>query len=123
MCRSSSRKWSTWRAAWVSAAEGGQGGRLGGWAQRDGMHALCLCADTPPRILPTLTLQSPGWHEFAEFVSEDVGTVDSGLNSMARWLGCCCRVLHSFGCCWEGRVPLRYSHSLHLPLCPSFSTP
>jgi hypothetical protein len=24
----------------------------------------------------------PGFHEFAEFVSEDVGTVDSGLNSV-----------------------------------------
>lgn len=23
-----------------------------------------------------------GWHEFAEFTAEDVGTVDSGLNSM-----------------------------------------
>jgi hypothetical protein len=24
----------------------------------------------------------PGFHEFAEFVAKDVGTVDSGLNSM-----------------------------------------
>lgn len=27
-------------------------------------------------------MRMTGWHEFAEFVSEDVGTVDSGLNSM-----------------------------------------
>ncbi len=28
-----------------------------------------------------------GFHEFAEFVAEDVGTVDSGLNSMVRRYG------------------------------------
>ena len=39
-----------------------------------------------------------GWHEFAEFTADDVGTVDSGLNSMVRRavLRCaapCCAVL------------------------------
>jgi 4-hydroxyphenylpyruvate dioxygenase len=27
-------------------------------------------------------MRMTGFHEFAEFVSEDVGTIDSGLNSM-----------------------------------------
>lgn len=34
----------------------------------------------PPPHLPN----PPGWHEFAEFTADDVGTVDSGLNSMVR---------------------------------------
>lgn len=29
-----------------------------------------------------LPVYGTGFHEFAEFVAEDVGTVDSGLNSM-----------------------------------------
>jgi hypothetical protein len=48
----------------------------------------CVLPDTccriavPPHATPTTT--STGFHEFAEFVAEDVGTVDSGLNSMVR---------------------------------------
>ena len=37
-----------------------------------------LAPPTCPLSLP------PGFHEFSEFVAEDVGTVDSGLNSMVR---------------------------------------
>jgi hypothetical protein len=37
----------------------------------------------PFLLLPgPLCCAPPGFHEFAEFVAEDVGTVDSGLNSM-----------------------------------------
>lgn len=32
--------------------------------------------------MPMFCCVPPGFHEFAEFVAEDVGTVDSGLNSM-----------------------------------------
>ena len=32
--------------------------------------------------LPSCPPSPTGWHEFAEFTTEDVGTVDSGLNSM-----------------------------------------
>ena len=39
-------------------------------------------AHTSLALLARLPL--PGWHEFAEFTSDDVGTVDSGLNSMVR---------------------------------------
>jgi 4-hydroxyphenylpyruvate dioxygenase len=37
-----------------------------------------------PQLLPAVNylMQATGLHEFAEFVAEDVGTVDSGLNSM-----------------------------------------
>lgn len=40
--------------------------------------AATIGLPTPPPLPPT----SKGFHEFAEFVAEDVGTVDSGLNSM-----------------------------------------
>ncbi len=45
--------------------------------------ALTMRPDDPP-VPPTspCSLPPPGFHEFAEFVAEDVGTVDSGLNSM-----------------------------------------
>jgi hypothetical protein len=33
-------------------------------------------------LLVSAALVVAGFHEFAEFVAEDVGTVDSGLNSM-----------------------------------------
>ena len=31
---------------------------------------------------PSLALPPPGFHEFGEFVAEDVGTLESGLNSL-----------------------------------------
>ena len=49
---------------------------------------------TPPACCP-LDFSPAGWHEFAEFTAEDVGTVDSGLNSMVGLVpggpaaGCC----------------------------------
>ena len=53
-------------------------------------HSPC-CLPGPDRcpalFAPSPSLPQPpppGWHEFAEFTAEDVGTVDSGLNSMAR---------------------------------------
>jgi hypothetical protein len=44
-------------------------------------HALTL--------LRSALLCAAGFHEFAEFVAEDVGTVDSRLNSMVLNTACC----------------------------------
>lgn len=49
-----------------------------------GLQRLDHAVGNVPELLPTVDYicKAVGFHEFAEFVSEDVGTVDSGLNSM-----------------------------------------
>ncbi len=50
-----------------------------------GLTRLDHAVGNVPRLLEVVDYitAATGFHEFAEFVSEDVGTVDSGLN---RWL-------------------------------------
>eukprot|EP00882_Tetradesmus_deserticola_P000513 GHRQ01000565.1.p1 GENE.GHRQ01000565.1~~GHRQ01000565.1.p1 ORF type:complete len:514 (+),score=218.98 GHRQ01000565.1:154-1542(+) len=49
-----------------------------------GLHRLDHAVGNVPRLIEHLehVMGFTGFHEFAEFVAEDVGTVDSGLNSM-----------------------------------------
>lgn len=106
-CRSCCRKCATWRGPWVRGwlwprraacvlcggvwVGGGVGGMLacliGLIAGR--LLVLSSCRTVRSRLRPLRNRLPPrppvsvGWHEFAEFTAEDVGTVDSGLNSMA----------------------------------------
>jgi 4-hydroxyphenylpyruvate dioxygenase len=49
-----------------------------------GLRRLDHAVGNVPKLIPAVEYicNFSGFHEFAEFVSEDVGTVDSGLNSM-----------------------------------------
>lgn len=49
-----------------------------------GLQRLDHAVGNVPELIPVVDYicNAVGFHEFAEFVSEDVGTVDSGLNSM-----------------------------------------
>jgi 4-hydroxyphenylpyruvate dioxygenase len=49
-----------------------------------GLRRLDHCVGNVPALLPAAAYVArlSGFHEFAEFVSADVGTVDSGLNSL-----------------------------------------
>lgn len=49
-----------------------------------GLHRLDHAVGNVPKLIEHLehVIGFTGFHEFAEFVAEDVGTVDSGLNSM-----------------------------------------
>lgn len=49
-----------------------------------GLRRLDHAVGNVPQLIPAVEYicNFTGFHEFAEFVSEDVGTVDSGLNSM-----------------------------------------
>eukprot|EP00889_Picochlorum_renovo_P000040 jgi/Picre1/27070/NNA_000040.t1 len=49
-----------------------------------GLERIDHAVGNVPELLPTVDyiMGFTGFHEFAEFVAEDVGTVDSGLNSM-----------------------------------------
>lgn len=49
-----------------------------------GLQRLDHAVGNVPKLLPAVNYIAgfTGFHEFAEFVAEDVGTVDSGLNSM-----------------------------------------
>ncbi|EFN58665.1 hypothetical protein CHLNCDRAFT_20078 [Chlorella variabilis] len=49
-----------------------------------GLQRLDHAVGNVPELIPQVEYmaRSLGWHEFAEFTAEDVGTVDSGLNSM-----------------------------------------
>ena len=49
-----------------------------------GLQRLDHAVGNVPELLPVADyiMRMTGFHEFAEFVAEDVGTVDSGLNSM-----------------------------------------
>jgi len=49
-----------------------------------GLQRLDHAVGNVPELIPVVDYicKAVGFHEFAEFVSEDVGTVDSGLNSM-----------------------------------------
>jgi 4-hydroxyphenylpyruvate dioxygenase len=49
-----------------------------------GLHRLDHAVGNVPKLIEHLehVMGFTGFHEFAEFVAEDVGTVDSGLNSM-----------------------------------------
>jgi len=49
-----------------------------------GLRRLDHAVGNVPKLIPAVEYicNFTGFHEFAEFVSEDVGTVDSGLNSM-----------------------------------------
>jgi len=63
---------------------------LPGYAKEEGMpltygvKRLDHAVGNVPVLLDQVNyfMKALGWHEFAEFTSEDVGTVDSGLNSM-----------------------------------------
>lgn len=48
-----------------------------------GLHRLDHAVGNAPKMGPVLEYlaKMTGWHEFAEFTAEDVGTMDSGLNS------------------------------------------
>lgn len=49
-----------------------------------GLHRLDHCVGNVPNMLEAYNyiVNATGFHEFAEFTAEDVGTVDSGLNSI-----------------------------------------
>jgi len=49
-----------------------------------GIRRIDHCVGNVPELLPAVRylMGATGMHEFAEFTAEDVGTVDSGLNSM-----------------------------------------
>jgi 4-hydroxyphenylpyruvate dioxygenase len=49
-----------------------------------GLQRLDHAVGNVPQLMPQVRYMARalGWHEFAEFTAEDVGTVDSGLNSM-----------------------------------------
>ncbi|KAL4451461.1 hypothetical protein ABPG75_007123 [Micractinium tetrahymenae] len=49
-----------------------------------GLQRLDHAVGNVPKLIPQVEYmrKALGWHEFAEFTAEDVGTVDSGLNSM-----------------------------------------
>eukprot|EP00798_Chlamydomonas_sp_ICE-L_P024026 gene24026-9601_t len=49
-----------------------------------GLQRLDHAVGNVPELLPVLeyVMRFTGFHEFAEFVAEDIGTLDSGLNSM-----------------------------------------
>ncbi|KAL4441075.1 hypothetical protein ABPG77_010506 [Micractinium sp. CCAP 211/92] len=49
-----------------------------------GLRRLDHAVGNVPELIPQVEYmrKALGWHEFAEFTAEDVGTVDSGLNSM-----------------------------------------
>jgi len=55
-----------------------------GPARSYGLFRLDHCVGNVPQLVPAMEYvqRVTGFHEFAEFVSEDVGTVDSGLNSV-----------------------------------------
>ncbi|PSC69061.1 4-hydroxyphenylpyruvate dioxygenase [Micractinium conductrix] len=49
-----------------------------------GLQRIDHAVGNVPELIPQVEYMAKclGWHEFAEFTSDDVGTVDSGLNSM-----------------------------------------
>eukprot|EP00005_Dracoamoeba_jomungandri_P005859 CAMPEP_0174260376 /NCGR_PEP_ID=MMETSP0439-20130205/9672_1 /TAXON_ID=0 /ORGANISM="Stereomyxa ramosa, Strain Chinc5" /LENGTH=419 /DNA_ID=CAMNT_0015344607 /DNA_START=8 /DNA_END=1267 /DNA_ORIENTATION=- len=49
-----------------------------------GLKRVDHCVGNVPTLLPQIEylMKMTGWHEFAEFVSSDIGTENSGLNSM-----------------------------------------
>lgn len=49
-----------------------------------GLHRLDHAVGNAPKMQPVLDYLSKmtGWHEFAEFTAEDVGTLDSGATTV-----------------------------------------
>lgn len=49
-----------------------------------GLHRLDHAVGNAPKMQPVLDYLSKmtGWHEFAEFTAEDVGTLDSGVQAV-----------------------------------------
>ena len=48
-----------------------------------GLHRLDHAVGNAPKMEPVLQYlaKMTGWHEFAEFTAEDVGTLDSGMQT------------------------------------------
>ena len=101
MCRTWARRWSTSLASrarpaaaapprWLAALALQLGAVAGVEAHLEGLATLLPVTDGLTLLLHIRVCRRiasvAGFHEFAEFVAEDVGTVDSGLNSavMAR---------------------------------------
>lgn len=79
-----------WCLRWLCCARWFRRYGAAGWWQRVSECQGTTCLPAPPHPLTPLHPTSPlhpsccgaGLHEFGEFTAEDVGTIDSGLNSM-----------------------------------------